>query len=77
MVPGWIDALEIEVCAAIPASGTLSPGELARALRVSEACAVRYILLLADAGRLRIEAVARPPAVGIGTPPRAPVRRAA
>jgi hypothetical protein len=77
MVPGWIDSIDAEVCGAVPKPGPFTPGELAAALRISEACAVRYILLLADAGRLRIEAVALPPAAGVGTPPCAPVRRAA
>jgi hypothetical protein len=77
MVPGWVDAINAEVYGAMPRHGTLTPGELAKALGVSEACAVRYITLLADAGRLRIEAVALPLAAGVGTPPPAPVRRAA
>jgi hypothetical protein len=77
MVPGWIDAIDAEVCGAISRPGPFTPGELARALRVSEACAFRYIVLLAEAGRLRIEAVTVPTAAGVGTPPRAPGRRAA
>jgi hypothetical protein len=76
MVPGWIEAIDAEVCGAMPRPGPFTPGELAKALDVSEACAVRYILLLADAGRLRIEAVALPPAAGVATPPTA-IRRAA
>jgi hypothetical protein len=77
MVPGWIDAIDAEVCGAMSRPGPFTPGELARALRVSEACAVRYIVLLAEAGRLRIEAAAVPTAARVGTPPRAPGWRAA
>jgi len=47
MVPGWIEAIDAEVCGAMPRPGPFTPGELAKALDVSEACAVRYILLLA------------------------------
>jgi hypothetical protein len=77
MVPGWIDAIDAEVRGAMATPGTFTPGELARALRIPETCAMRYIGLLADAGRLRIEAVALPPAAAFRTPAHAPGWRAA
>lgn len=77
MIPGWVDAIHAEVQGSMSPHGRFSPRELAEALGVSEACAVMYITLLVEAGRLRIEAVALPPAAGVGTLPAAPIRRAA
>lgn len=77
MVPGWIDAIDAEMRGAMPTPGPFTPGELANALGIPETCAVRYIGLLADAGRLCIEAVALPPAAALRTPARTPGWRAA
>lgn len=60
MVPGWLDAIEAEVTACLGPHDRLSARDLASALRVSESCALGYIVLLAGAGRLRIEAVSLP-----------------
>jgi hypothetical protein len=77
MIPGWIDAIDAEVRASMCARDGFTPAELAAALGVGESCAARYILLLADAGRLRIAAAAWPPATAGATAPAAPLGRAA
>jgi hypothetical protein len=60
MIPGWLDAIEAEVTACLGPHGRLSTGDLASALRVSESCALGYIVLLVGAGRLNIDAVSLP-----------------
>jgi hypothetical protein len=76
MIPGWIDAIDAEVRTSMRAHERFSPAELAAALGVAESCAVRYITLLAETGRLRIAAVSVPcpaahPAGAAGTLERA------
>jgi hypothetical protein len=60
MIPGWLDELEGEVARALATKESVSLGELAAALRVSEPCASSYVALLASAGRLTIERVSLP-----------------
>lgn len=62
MIPGWLDAVEEEeVATCLCGRGSVSPGQLAERLGVSERCAISYICLLASDGRLTIERVSLPP----------------
>ena len=61
MIPGWLDEMEADVVACLEGRDHVSVDEMAEALGMSEESAVRYITLLASAGRLRIDAVSLPP----------------
>ncbi len=65
MIAGWVDAISAEVRASMAARPRFTPAQLAEALGVSQACAVQYITLLADAGRLDIEVVVLPAAPSV------------
>jgi hypothetical protein len=77
MIPGWLDSIEAEVTACLGPRGSASTRELARALGMSEECALGYITLLASAGRLRIEAVSRSRGAGGSAAAGEPVAHAA
>ena len=70
MIPGCLDEMEADVVACLQGRDRLPVDAIADALGMSEESAVRYITLLASAGRLRIDAVSLPgPELVLGLEP--------
>jgi hypothetical protein len=62
LMDGWWSEIDRDVHSCLARFGPMSPGDLARQLRMSEGAVSSVLSLLAQEGKLRISRVELPPA---------------